>query len=128
MIGTSRSRSVDRRGDWWFNTPFLPRELPVCTFAIQFRQSGVSAMTRSSSLLPAIVCALLAANLFALMKNKPAAAQAPQREESKQYKVIPSNLGQDLEDRLNAHAQKGWHFKQVVNGFGTSTTWVVFEK
>lgn len=83
--------------------------------------------TRNTTLL-ALGCALLAANLLISLKGTPAAAQDTQREEKKRYKVEPTNLGQDLEERLNAAAQKGWQLKQVVHPNGPNPTWVVYEK
>jgi hypothetical protein len=76
-----------------------------------------------------ITCAvLLAGSLLALLKGNPATAQSPQREETKQYKVMPTNLGMDLEERLNAMAAKGWSVKQILHSNGATTNWVVYEK
>ena len=87
-------------------------------------------MDRSNArpVLGLVCCALLAANLIVLLKGNPAAAQSPQREEMKQYKVDPTNLGSDLEGRLNAMASKGWHVKQILYTNGMTTNWVVYEK
>jgi hypothetical protein len=73
----------------------------------------------------------LGANLAGLLKGAPAAAQSdqtPTKEETKQYKVMPTNLGVDLEERLNAMSSKGWHVKQILYTNGMTTNWIVYEK
>jgi hypothetical protein len=80
------------------------------------------------TLLVALACVLLAANLIVMLRGTPAGAQDGPREEKKQYKVAPTNMGADLEERLNAMAAKGWHLKEVITTNGTSTNWIVYEK
>ncbi len=84
---------------------------------------------RLATLLTALACLLLAANLVISLRGTPASAQTlGSRDDQKPFRVQPSNLGQDLEDRLNAMASRGYRPRQILTANGTPTTWVVYEK